>query len=86
MIFHAAIDIMPLPSLLDPQGKAVSNNMANVGLAEITEVRVGKHITLQVDANDRDAAYAMVVKACEKLLANQIMEAFTFTLEEVQPA
>lgn len=86
MIFHAAIDIMPLPSLLDPQGKAVSNNMPNVGLPQISQVRIGKHVTLQVEAENREAAEAQVIQACEKLLANPIMEGFEFTLEEGQLA
>ncbi|MDG2426496.1 MAG: phosphoribosylformylglycinamidine synthase subunit PurS [Flavobacteriales bacterium] len=86
MTFHAAIDIMPLPSLLDPQGKAVSNNMSNVGLPQIGEVRIGKHITLTVEADDAEAARALVSQACEKLLANPIMEGFTFMIEEVETA
>ena len=47
MRFNAEIDIMPLKSLLDPQGKAVSASMKNVELSEITNVRIGKHITLE---------------------------------------
>ncbi|MGB2138682.1 MAG: phosphoribosylformylglycinamidine synthase subunit PurS, partial [Flavobacteriales bacterium] len=50
MKFIAEIDIMPLKALLDPQGKAVSGSMKNVGLPEITNVRIGKHITLEVEA------------------------------------
>ena len=48
MKFRASIDIMPLPALLDPQGKAVSSNMKNIGLSSIDNVRIGKHITLEV--------------------------------------
>lgn len=84
MIFRASIDIMPLPALLDPQGKAVSSNMHNIGLASISNVRIGKHITLEVDAPDQTSAETQVKSACEKLLANQIMEAFTFTMEAVE--
>ena len=50
MKFRAEIDIMPLKTLLDPQGKAVSASMVNIGLSEITNVRIGKHITLEIDA------------------------------------
>ncbi len=82
MKFRAAIDIMPLKALLDPQGKAVSASMENVGLSEITNVRIGKHITLEVDAENKEVAHTKVTEACTKLLANQIMEGFEFTLEE----
>lgn len=83
MKFRAEIDIMPLEALLDPQGKAVSNNMKNLGLAEISNVRIGKHITLQIDANSKEEAEQMVDEACSKLLANLIMESYTFQIEEL---
>lgn len=82
MKFKANIDIMPLEALLDPQGKAVSQSMGNVGLGEITNVRIGKHITLMVEADSKDVASAKVDEACKKLLANQIMESYSFELEE----
>ena len=82
MKFRAEIDIMPLEALLDPQGKAVSNNMKNIGLAEISNVRIGKHITLALEAADKATAEAKLKEACEKLLANQIMEYFSFKVEE----
>ncbi len=50
--FRASIDVMPQDNLLDPQGKAVSGTMANLGLPSISGVRIGKHITLQVEAKD----------------------------------
>ncbi|CAG5079830.1 phosphoribosylformylglycinamidine synthase subunit PurS [Parvicella tangerina] len=82
MKFKANIDIMPLEALLDPQGKAVSQSMGNVGLSEITNVRIGKHITLFVEADSKDVASIKVDEACKKLLANQIMESYSFELEE----
>lgn len=82
MKFKAEIDIMPLKELLDPQGKAVTASMKNLGLAEVSNVRIGKHITLEVDASDEGDAKAKVEKACKDLLANQIMESFEFELSE----
>ena len=76
MKYKAEIDIMPLKALLDPQGKAVTASMKNLGLPEISNVRIGKHITLEVEAASKDAAKAMVEDACKKLLANQIMESY----------
>ena len=80
MRFKASIDIMPLESLLDPQGKAVTQSMDNLSLTEISNVRIGKHITLYVETSDEDSAKKIVEDACKKLLCNQIMESFTFTL------
>ena len=84
MNFRASIDIMPLPALLDPQGKAVSNNMHNIGLSGITNVRIGKHITLEVEAASQAEAEAQVKEACEQLLTNQIMEQFEFRMEALE--
>ena len=82
MKFTAEIDVMPLKTLLDPQGKAVSASMGNVGLSEIGNVRIGKHITLQIEADSKAIASNKVDEACKKMLCNQIMESFEFTLTE----
>ena len=82
MKFIAEIDVMPLKALLDPQGKAVTGSMKNLGLPEIANVRIGKHITLEVEAASKDAAHAKVDDACKKLLCNQIMEFYEFKLVE----
>ena len=81
--YKASIDVMPHDNLLDPQGKAVSGSMPNLGLPEISGVRIGKHITLEVSAKDKKAAEAKVDEACKKLLANLIMEKYSFAVEEV---
>ena len=82
MKFTAEIDIMPHKALLDPQGKAISNSMKNVGLPEISGVRIGKHISLEVEADNKDAAAQKVEEACKKLLANQITESFQYEISE----
>lgn len=80
MKFKAEIDVMPLEALLDPQGKAVSASMKNLDLEVISNVRIGKHITLMVDAKDEKEANTKVDEACKKLLANPVMESYNFTL------
>ena len=84
MNYIAEIDIMPLKALLDPQGKAVSASMGNLGLPEVSEVRIGKHITLNVEAGREAEASAKVDEACKKLLANEIMESYEFRLVEAE--
>jgi phosphoribosylformylglycinamidine synthase PurS subunit len=83
MRFKAEIDVMPQAALLDPQGKAVSSNMDKLGLAAIENVRIGKHITLEVDAADESSARNMVDDACKRLLVNEIMEDYSFELKTV---
>jgi phosphoribosylformylglycinamidine synthase subunit PurS len=76
MTFIVEIKVMPLKELLDPQGKAVLGGLANLGLTAIQDVRVGKNITVQVQADSAEAAQAMARTAAEKLLANPVMEYF----------
>lgn len=83
MKFKAEIDVMPLEALLDPQGKAVTGSMKNIGLDAIDGVRIGRHVRLFVEASNKDEADKMVDEACKKLLANQIMESYTYAIEEV---
>jgi phosphoribosylformylglycinamidine synthase len=83
MKFFAKITIMPNKNLLDPQGKAVTMSMKNINLIEITNIRIGKHITLEVEAENQSIANEKVHEACQKLLANPIMETFEFTLTQL---
>ncbi|MBD1386347.1 phosphoribosylformylglycinamidine synthase subunit PurS [Mucilaginibacter rigui] len=81
--FLAEIDVMPKKEILDPQGKAVTGSMKNLGLSEIQNVRIGKHISLEIEADSAETANAKVDQACKNLLANLIMESYSFKLEEV---
>lgn len=81
--FQAEIDVMPKKEILDPQGKAVTGSMKNLGLAEIQNIRIGKHITLEIEAENAEIAHAKVDEACKNLLANLIMESYTFKLAQV---
>lgn len=82
MKFTAHINIMPLRELLDPQGKAVNGSLHNLGLHQVQDVRIGKHVTLSLEAANKDEAEKLASEACKKLLANQVMEAFDFTITE----
>lgn len=82
MKFRAEIDVMPKDALLDPQGKAVTQSMGNLGLNEISGVRIGKHIRLFIEADSKATAEAKADEACKKILANEIMESYSFVVEE----
>ena len=81
--FQAEIDVMPKKEILDPQGKAVTGSMKNLGLTEIHNVRIGKHVSLEIEAENEAAAHAKVEQACKNLLANLIMESYSFSIAEV---
>ena len=78
--FKAEINVMPLKALLDPQGKAVTGSMKNIGLSEIQNVRIGKHISLEIQASSKEAAQKKVEESCKKLLANPIIENYRVEL------
>lgn len=65
------------PSILDPQGKATQHGLHQLGMSAVKGVRIGKYIELQVDAATKEEARAVATQACEKLLANTVMEDFT---------
>lgn len=80
MNYIAHINIMPHKALLDPQGKAVTASMTNIGLPQIHNVRIGKHITLEITADTELVAAKAADEACKKLLCNQIMEEYTIEI------
>jgi phosphoribosylformylglycinamidine synthase len=74
MIFTVQVKVMPLKNLLDPQGKAVLGGLQNLNIKAISDVRIGKHIDLQVEAASAQEAINIAGDAAEKLLANPVME------------
>ncbi len=83
MQFKAHIHILPLEEILDPQGKSVELGLKNLNLKGITQVRIGKYIILLLDAMNEKEATEMVDMACKKLLANPIMENYSFHLDTI---
>lgn len=71
-------------SVLDPQGKAIAHSLNSLGFDAVEDVRVAKlfRITLADTANDRSVIEAQLRQMCERLLANTVVEHFSFTLEE----
>lgn len=74
MTYNVQIKVMLLKDLLDPQGKAVQSSLKNLGFDGINDVRIGKHITLQINASSEEEAKQLADNASKKLLANPVME------------
>jgi phosphoribosylformylglycinamidine synthase PurS subunit len=72
------------PSVLDPQGKAIEHSLSSLGFQGVEDVRAGKlfRITLAESEQTRDDAEKQLRQMCEKLLANTVIENFSYTLEE----
>ena len=82
MTFSVQVKVMPLKELLDPQGKAVMGGLQNLGIRSVSDVRIGKSISLQIEAASADEARQIAEEASRKLLANPVMEYFETTLSE----
>jgi phosphoribosylformylglycinamidine synthase len=80
MTYNVQIKVMPLKDLLDPQGKAVKGGLNNLGITAIEDVRIGKHITLQIEAASEAEAKQLADEASKKLLANPVMEFYEIEL------
>jgi len=83
MKFLADIKVMPLKELLDPQGKAVIGGLKNLQFTAFKNIRIGKHLQMEVEAATAQEASALVQAVCKKLLANPVMEYFEFNLTAV---
>lgn len=83
MTFKAEIDIMPHKELLDPQGKAAARNLRDIHLDGVDDIRIGKHVHMVVQADSEAEAKTKVETACTKLLANPIMESYSYDIYEL---
>jgi phosphoribosylformylglycinamidine synthase PurS subunit len=83
MTYTVQIKVMPLKELLDPQGKAVMNGLQNLGISTVEDVRIGKNITLQIDAESESKAKQIAEEASKKLLANPVMEYYEVSLNNL---
>jgi phosphoribosylformylglycinamidine synthase len=80
--FEAHIDVMPLKALLDPQGKAVMLGLYNLSFKTVSNVRIGKHIFIELQAESKAEAEKMVDDMCQKMLINPIVEYYQFAVKE----
>lgn len=68
--------------VLDPQGKATETSLAHLGFDNVTSLRQGKFIEVEIDATDMASAEAQLRDMCEKLLANTVIENYAFKILE----
>jgi phosphoribosylformylglycinamidine synthase subunit PurS len=81
-LYHSKILVTLRQSILDPQGKAVEHGVHSLGYDRVRNIRIGKFVELNVDVPTKEEAEKITKEVSEKLLANPVMEDFTFTVEE----
>lgn len=82
-MFRSEITVTLRKSILDPQGKAVEHAIHSMGYDPVRDVRVGKNIQFAIDTASKEEAERITEEVCNKLLANIVMEDYTFTVEKV---
>jgi phosphoribosylformylglycinamidine synthase len=81
-MFKAKITVTLRKSILDPQGKAVEHSLKSLGYDRIKDTRIGKYIELIIDAKSKEDAFVTAEEACKKVLANPVMEDYSFEITE----
>ena len=80
--FKIDLNIMPIDSVLDPQGEAIENSLKNMSSISATDFKVGKKITFKIKAVNKKKCSEIVVQLCEKLLVNEVIEKYTFKIND----
>ncbi len=83
-MYHSKVFVTLKKSILDPQGKAVEQGIHSLGFDAVGDVRIGKYIEMDMDTNSREDAERMTKEISDKLLANLVMESYSFTTEPVK--
>jgi phosphoribosylformylglycinamidine synthase len=79
-MYIAKILITLRKTILDPQGKAVEHSLKSLGYDNVIDTRIGKYVELKIDSNDESSAKMIADEACKKLLANSVMEDYSFEI------
>ncbi|HYN68971.1 MAG TPA: phosphoribosylformylglycinamidine synthase subunit PurS [Candidatus Eisenbacteria bacterium] len=80
--FRFAVNVMPKPGILDPQGRAVESSLGHLGIDGVSAVRVGRRVELTVSADDESAARTTVERLAGELLSNPLIEAYEIELRQ----
>ncbi|MCF7824900.1 MAG: phosphoribosylformylglycinamidine synthase subunit PurS [Candidatus Marinimicrobia bacterium] len=82
-MLKAIVTVMLKKGIFDPQGRAVQNGLKSIGFEDIKSVRVGKQIEIDLETADKTAAEEKVHEMCDKMLANPVVESYSFTIKEI---
>jgi phosphoribosylformylglycinamidine synthase subunit PurS len=79
---RVAIDVMLKEGILDPQGKTVEESLPSLGFQGVSEVRIGKHISLEIEGSSRDEVVTQIEEMSRRFLSNPVIEDFTYRIED----
>ena len=81
-MYLAKVRVTLKPTVNDPQGLTILGALHSLGFSSARGVRAGKYLEVQMDEGSREEAEAKVEEMCEKLLANPVIESYSFEVEE----
>jgi len=82
-MFKAYVNVMLKSGIFDPQGRSVCDGLHVIGFPEVTDVRVGRRVELKLEESSRERAEHRVEEMCRRLLANPVVESYSFRVEEI---
>ncbi len=81
-MLKAIVTVMLKKGIFDPQGRAVQNGLESIGFDDVKGVRVGKQIEISLESSDKAAAEKSVHDMCDKMLANPVVESYSFEIKD----
>ena len=85
-LYHAKVYVTLRSSVLDPAGTAVRSGLSHMGYDNVSKVRIGKYIELDLTAQSESSAQQQLGKICDQLLANPVIEDYRIEVFEAAPA
>lgn len=80
-LYKINLEIMPIQSVLDPQGEAIEVSLKNLDKIKASNFRVGKKIEFEVEAPNKEKCKEITNKLCKDFLVNEVIEKYTFTIK-----
>ena len=84
MIYVANVYVTLKSTVNDPQGNTIVQGLKSLGFAEVQDVRMGKYLTIRLEALNDDEASARVDEMCNRLLANPVIESYRFDVDVIK--
>ncbi len=81
-MIEAKIYIILKKTIVDPQGLAIKHALSSLGHRDVEDVRMGKLISIKLDAEDKNKAGLKIEQMCKRLLANPVIEDYKFEINE----
>lgn len=82
MLYHVQVEITLKPTVMDAQGTTIERALHKMGHAGVSNVRIGKFVTLEIEAANPDGAQRAAEEMCRELLANPIIEQYHVLVSE----